>query len=204
MDFNSLTGTKTTAGSIANWINRNDLPTAEILYEAQAWIYQRLRVREMTAQVTGFTIPINTNSQALPADFLDPISFLPFQWGEPLPFSHEERMLIPTDGNGNLFTDTPSHWTIIGSTMIVDVNCAAAFSGFFYYYQLPAFLSSNNVTNFLTTRYPRLVRRTCMAIGYEHAKDQGQMQNYLTLAENDIAEAARTNEMWRRSQYVPA
>ena len=40
-----LTGSKDTEGSIANWVNRSDLPTTNILLEAEAWIYQHLRIR---------------------------------------------------------------------------------------------------------------------------------------------------------------
>jgi len=205
VDYNSLTGTKTTAGSIAQWVNRTDLPTAEILNEAQAWIYQRMRVREMTVLNQSFSWPLNSNSVQCPADFLDGISFQPWGWGDTLPFSHEESMLWPTDPNtGVLQTDTPSHWTIIGLTAYVDVLCSAIFSGYLLYYGLPAALGPQNLTNWLTIRYPRLVRRVCMGIAFEFAKDTERMNEYLQLAENDIAEAARTNDMFRRSQYLPS
>src|SRR3990167_7987443 len=91
MNYTTLTAAKTTSGSLANWVNRGDLATSAILTEAEAWIYQRLRVREMTTD-EAFTFAISTSSTALSSltgTFLDPIQFVPYEWGVPLPFYDE-------------------------------------------------------------------------------------------------------------------
>lgn len=203
MDYNTLVAAKTTSGSLANWVNRGDLPVSDILTEAQAWLYQRMRVREMTVRAP-FTFLINTSSLALPADFLDPIQFLPYEWGFPLPFAHEESMMSPTDDTGALFSDTPSRWSIIGATAYVDVSCSAAFPGILLYYGTPAALSGSNLTNFLTSRYPTLLRYACLGFAYDHMKDTQRKQQYLALAMAEISEAKVTNDMFRRSQYAPS
>lgn len=198
-----LTGAKSTAGSIANWLNRSDLPTENILLEAEALIYERLRVREMMAQST-LTFSSGGSTAALPSDFLDPIQYLPYEYGYPLPFYHEETLRATRDENGNLFSGTPSRWSILGTTAYVDVNCSANFSGQLMYYARPESLSVTNTTNWLTTRYPSLLRYACMLKGYEHMKDDKRAAQYLAVSEKEIADAMRTNEMFRRTQHVPA
>ena len=53
MDYTSLIAPKGTPGSIANWINFSDtlLPLSDVLHEAQALIYDTLRVRYMRSIV---------------------------------------------------------------------------------------------------------------------------------------------------------
>lgn len=74
MTYTSLVATKGTVGSIANWVNyskvETNLPT--ILDEAQALIYQLLRVREMQTTM-HFKMTAGLSRYALPARFLDPI-----------------------------------------------------------------------------------------------------------------------------------
>lgn len=200
--WTTLTAAKTTAGSIANWVNRSDLPTTEILVEAEAFIYERLRVREMTAVAT-FTFSDGASSGALPSDFLDPLEFLPYEWSDPLPFVHEQKLGAVRDADGNLEVGTPSRWTIIGVTAHVDVECDADFSGKLMYYARPAALSADNTTNFITTRYPTLLRMACMHKAFEHMKDWNSAAQYMQLAEAKMAEAAITNDLFRRSQIIP-
>lgn len=203
MDYTTLVGTKATSGSIANWLNRSDLPLAEILTEAEAFIYERLRVREMQAFDT-LTFADESSSQDLPSDFLDPISFLPHGWGQPLLYVHEEALRAYRDEDGNLFeSPTPSRWTTIGTTAHLDVKLDGAFAGQLLYYGRPDALSAQNQENWLTTRYPRLLRTVCMGIGFEHMKDHGQADRYLARAEALVFGAAGTNENYRRAQYVP-
>lgn len=172
--------------------------------EAEAFIYESLRVREMLSQNTTFQFDISTSSEALPSDFLDPIQFHPHTWDHELPYYHEASFLAPRDEDGALYTDEPSAWTIIGTTAYVDVLCEANFAGVLLYYALPTALSSSNETNFLTTRYPSLLRYACMAKAYEHMKDGARAKEYLALAMGAIGSAMATNDMFRRSQHVVA
>ncbi len=203
INYTTLTGTKTTTGSIANWVNRSDLPTADVLAEAQAWIYQRLRVREMMARGT-LSFSTSGNSVALPARFLDPISFTPYTWGEPLDLVDEANLMDFRDEDGNLYESTPSRWAIIGETAYVNTKPTDTFAGILLYYAQPADLAaSTNETNFLTTRYPKLLRHALMGVAYEHMKDTDRSAGYMQLAEADLQEAARTNDLFRRGQQVP-
>lgn len=204
MDYSTLVAGKTTSGSLANWVNRSDLPTVTILAEAQAWVYQRLRVREMQERQVPFTFTTSGNSVALPSRFLDPISFIPYGYSDPLPFVEESQLGDVRDEDGNLYESTPSRWAIIGETAYVDTQPVETFSGVLHYFKQPADLAAtSNETNFITIRYPSLLRFACMAVAYQHMKDSIRTQEYSAYAENAIQEAMRTNEMFRRGQHVP-
>lgn len=202
LTYSTLVAGKTTAGSIANFVNRSDLPVASILNETESWIYQRMRVREMQARGT-LTFTTAAQTASLPSRFLDPISFTPYTWGDPLPLFHENALQDYRDENGNLLSAVPSRWSIIGETAYVDVLPISTFSGVLMYYAQPADLSGSNETNFMTTRYPKLLRHACMAMAYEHMKDTDRSAGYMQLAEADLQEAMRTNDMYRRGQHVP-
>jgi hypothetical protein len=77
MTYTSLVAPKGTTGSIAGWAGYSDakLDLPAILDEAQALIWQSLRVREMRTEFT-FGIPANGSRASLPSRFLDPIGRL--------------------------------------------------------------------------------------------------------------------------------
>lgn len=202
INWTTLTAAKTTAGSIANWANRGDLPTTNILLEAEAAIYERLRVREMMTIAT-LSFSASANSASLPADFLDPIEFRPYGRGSELPYYHEQKIGMYRDDDGNLEEGEPGRWSIIGTTAYLDVAAESTFAGKLMYFARPAALSVSNETNFLTVRYPTLLRLACMTKAFEHMKLWGQAQTYLALTEAEIAKANATNESFRRSQHVP-
>lgn len=173
--------------------------------EAEALIYERLRVREMMGIDDDFTFLINTSDTALPADFLDPLSFRPYTWVDPLPYVHEDSLYAYRDANGELQSGTPCRWTIMGVRAYVDVSCLAAFPGVLSYYARPAALAATtNETNFLTVRYPSLLRYACMVKAYEHMKDSARIKDNMALFLGALGDAGQTNDMFRRAQYVPA
>lgn len=202
MTYTILTGAKTVEGSIKNWVVRTDTPSTAVLTEAEAWIYERLRTREMMARET-FTFAIDTSELALPSGFLDPIGYRPWQWGEDLPYVHENAYLPSTDSAGALTPGSPSHWTIIGTTAYVDVKCSAAFGGDLAFYKQPDPLSGSSETNFLTTRYPSLLRYACLMFAYEHSRQWERRKEALELAEDALMKAQASDEMFRRAQSFP-
>lgn len=203
IDFATLTASKATIGSISNWVNRDDIPVVNILTEAQAAIYLYLRCREMLSIRNSFTFLINTDTLALPDDFLDPIQFLPWQYGWSLPFYQTESFKKIRDNTGVLQSGTPACWTIIGVTAHVDVSCNAAFGGDLYYFALPPYLAAGVQTNFLTTRYPSLLRYACMMKAYEHMKKSDVASAYLQGFQQELQTVAMTNDMWLRSSFAP-
>lgn len=202
INYSTLIASKTTSGSLANFVNRSDLPTAEILHEAQALICENLRVREMQSRAV-LTFAEGVQTASLPTGFLDPLAFQPYAWGGDLPFVHESALNEYRDASGVLESGTPSRWTVIGETAYVDVLPDDDFSGMLHFYKQPDALSAFNETNFLTQRYPSMLRYACMAKAYEHMKQSQEAVGYLSATEAAIAKANASNEMWRRSQYVP-
>lgn len=175
--YTTLVADKSTAGSIANWANRTDLPAAFILEEAQAKIYSRLRAREMIAKA-AISLASGSETTAAPSDF---ISAIQIQWnedGRPIDkmdvSGFEERCY--RDATGSLPEGKPCVFTAIptdagGGTYHFDTKADQAYAGFQWYFKRPALLSSSNETNFLTVRYPTLLRRTCMIFAFEHQMD---------------------------------
>lgn len=155
----------------------------------------------MMTQDADFTFAINTSSTALASDFLDPIQFHPWTWEDELTYVNEGEFKPARDENGALYEGEPCKWTIIGTTAYVDVTCDAAFPGVLLYYGLPTALSASNETNFLTTRYPSLLRYACMAKAYEHLKDSNRAKEYMQLTLAALGSAMATNDLYRRAQW---
>lgn len=204
MDFNTLTADKATLGSLQNYVNRSDIPVTDILTEAQAYIYERLRVREMMT-IVPIVISASSNTAAVPADFLDPIQLVPYgQTGQikELPYVHETAIATSRDASGNLILGTPSRWTVSGTNIVVDVAASAPFGTELSYFARPIALSGSNTTNFLTLRFPSLLRHACMGFAYEQMKDADRATEHLTIAEKLIGDANTTSNQWRRNQRV--
>ena len=200
-DYPTLVGPKSQDGSIKNWVNRPDIPVTTILVEAEALIYETLRVREMRS-MTEFSFAKGDSEKALPAGFLDPIKFTPYGWGDPLEYWHEETYDPCMDETGAMIVGTPSRWTIIGETAYLDVACDEAFAGRLLYYVTPAPLSVSNPTNFLTRRYPTLVRYACMNKAFEHMKDTTRATEYLRYTMAALGGVASSDDLSRRGQNV--
>jgi hypothetical protein len=203
VNWSTLTGSKDTEGSLANWVNRSDLPATNILLEAEAWIYQHLRVREMMTRTT-LTVAEAAQSVALPDDFLDPITWTIHGDSYPLDYMSEDKLQESRDPDGVLVTGAPNQWAIIGSTIYVNCLCSQEQSGIFLYYARPEALSASNETNFLTIKYPTLLRHACMAAAYEHMKDTGRAEQWMQTATLKLAEAKATADLVRRGQNIPA
>lgn len=259
MTYTTLTAGKSTAGSIANWVNYARLDIASILDEAQALIYQLLRVREMEA-VRAFSVAAGQCSVALPSDFLDPNgplrapshmleldsttkSIVESQRmyeeiaggtfaADPFATAVNSRNVTATLLNHNLTggslitianADPVGGLTLNGSFPIISLNSTSAFvfdaqayatatvaaggglapsysaskliEGFpsvwaiyderiqfdvafeetmrfrLPCYVQPPLLSASNATNFLTNRYPNVLRKACMAAAADFNED---------------------------------
>lgn len=70
-----------------------------------------------------------------------------------------------------LIAGSPSAWAIIGSLLIFDGAFDTATQFRLPYYALPRRLSSITPTNFLTNRYPVLMRKACQASAADFMKD---------------------------------
>jgi hypothetical protein len=188
MDYSSLVGTKTTAGSIAQWINVKDtiLDLAGILYDAQCLLYNGglnlggktinpLRVRDMRVTDAAIALPTGEWAADLPSDYLSPIDLC-----DPLltPLAHRD---IPSlKRRRNLSDGVPQQATypfcfaVDGTQFLFDYAPNADITLLLDYYARPAFLSGSNTTNFLTTKFSPLLRAACLVAAADFMNDDGK------------------------------
>ena len=182
MNYTQLVADKSTANSIKSWVNWANVPSTDILEEAEAYIYDKLRVREMTTIAAG-TIALNATSLALPTTYLKALSFR--RIGPTAgrihildPQHQEERNAI--DSSGNWIAGIPNTCQILDDPPVAYFDCKAsqAIPYRLVYLGRKAALGSGNQTNFLTSRYPKLLRTACIMAAYENIKDMPNAQKY--------------------------
>lgn len=131
MDYNTLVAPKTTVGSIANFVNyskvETNLPT--ILAEAQALLYQLLRVREMQTTL-HFKMTVGLSSYALPTRFLDPIGSI-ISRSENLELKHKLESTVKaqrsfSETEGTLGTDPLT--TVVDTSLVTVAKTAHGFT----------------------------------------------------------------------------
>lgn len=172
MDYTTLVAAETTAGSIKNFINYSRVDSEGILEEAQAWIYQRLRVRQMMASA-NVTVSSAASTASFPTGYLDPIHFGIPGYVNSIRLKDAEwfRSHLGWDQDGVLPEGVPSYWCDFDTTIQLDVKADAAYTGKMVFFKKPDLLSGSNLTNWLTDRYPTLVRRACLIFAFESRKE---------------------------------
>lgn len=191
MNFTSLTADKTTSGSIRRWVNHADVDSDAVLEDAQALIFQTLRVREMRSEFTPLTMVAGDSSKALPDGFLDPIAL--YDLTNSIKFSLRTEEWLgdkrPYD-SGTLASGTPRNYAIFSEALQFDLSYDAAATLKLIGFKAPVVLSSGNPTNFLTTRYPHLLRAACLARAYSYRNSDERAASEL---QNLAAFIAKTN-----------
>lgn len=198
--YTILTGLDSAVGSIRYWAQHPSIPAEQILEEAQRWIFSRLRVREMIESET-FSILTDASTLALPDGFQDPIALRLYGDSEDLDFVQENLLSRIYDDDGMLQTSRPSRWAIWDELIQFDVPSDDDIGGILTFYGTPEIVSDSNESNFLCTRYPTVLRRTCLAMAYEHRKRDDFKAEY-ALAEAAIEQANATSDMGRRGQIL--
>ncbi len=186
-----LVGDREQDGSIKNWCNNSSVPSATILIEAQAWIYQKVRCRQMIATATG-TLASGADTITLPTRYRQPI-FLFFSGtasvGKHIP-SHKPLDWVKAkwsyDGAGVRSTGRPQFWATDADNIQFEINADQAYSYDFLHYAALANLDNTTGTNFLTETYPKLLRAACMHFGYEFLKDDENKNYWGNVAMSEI------------------
>lgn len=207
MNYLDLIGPKSKPGSIHNFVNYKRVPVEVVLEEAQALIYARLRVREMRVSGT-LTLAIGASYIALPDRFLEPIALRDREGISLVPSTDcrdsyisdaelTERRCYGSDGN--LTAGIPCAVAIFDERYQFDVKAVSARTYDHVFYQTPAPLSPSNLTNFLTKRYPHILRIGCLAGAASYMKDDAEEQKQLAKltglcdaanAESDLSRAS--------------
>lgn len=188
INFTTLTGSKTTAGSIKHWTKLSRIDAEQILDLAQAMIFRgfvnpltgaptALRHWRMRARAT-LTIAADDESVALPTRFLDPAGPIrdTTNGGNivQVPEDAFEEHCAYTDA-GILEAGTPQFFTLTGGLITFNAKWDAAASLRFPHYAEPARLAAtSNETNWLTEGYGPLLFSACAAQAaefMEHAEE---------------------------------
>lgn len=286
MTYTTLTGAKTSPGSIMNWVSYSKLDTVTILDEAQSLLFQMLRVREMHAEWM-FSIAESGSQVLLPARFLDPDGDLissnlgqrfrhvtENQLGRMRAFENAtgtlgtnaitvtqnsltinvnlpghdltiasdftiagaatfngvdpnltyKVVLLPDADNITLYNPdmplpsatgagggaamtyivnrlvdgSPSAWAVGGQLLMLDCALTDAIQFRLSYFKSPLLLSATNQSNWLTDRYPRLLRTACQASAADFMKDDAEYQKCITALGGLIQSVAAENDLMMR------
>jgi hypothetical protein len=190
MSFATLTADKTAAGSIKRWCNVAELDAETVLEEAQALLFQTLRVREMRGEGT-LSMSVGDSYKALPADFLDPILLKDITNNIDLDLNTEsEIQRLRMFEDGVLVESIPDRYAIFSEAFQFPCKYDEAATLHLLYYKRPALLASGNQTNFLTNRFPHLLRAACMVGVADFMKDA---EEYTKASERMAALIVRTN-----------
>jgi hypothetical protein len=187
--YGTLTGPKSTQGSIRSWVNYELIDVEGALLDAQAYIYGSLRVREMRS-MAPVTIAAGAVSAPLPDGFLEAISFrLPD--GSRLTPRDEADILDRQffDSEGVLEEGEPDCYGIWDEAFQFNLKTPAAIVARLLHNRRLPYLGRTNPTNFLTTRYPNLLRVACLMHAADGIQDDEQYARWKQRTDELIAKA---------------
>lgn len=206
MTYSDLIASKTNTESVAYWVNSTVLPVTTILTDAQAFIYSQLRVREMRASAT-LSIATGDSTAPLPTGFIDPIVMVD-NYGTKVRLFGDEAMLMRArsyDSSGILQSGLIARYAVFDELFQFDCKSSQTTTVTFQslYYKLPTALGAGNQTNFLTTRYPHLLRQTLIAMAYAFLKNDEGEKSAMAKAIGFIQSANEEADLSRRGADYP-
>jgi hypothetical protein len=98
----------------------------------------------------------------------------------------------------NLVAGSARWWAVWDETVKFDVAFDTQAVCKLLYYRQPELLSAANPTNFLTNRYPKLMRVACLAAAAEYMKDDEEMQKALANLSALIQNTAAVDDLMYR------
>ena len=203
MTFTVLTGLKTVTGSIKSWQNYAQVDAAGVLTDAEAWIYQKLRVREMRTS-ENLSVAAAKSYIDLPDGYLDPIKLRDITNDVNLIMVSEDQLEeYRTYTSGVLDSNDPAWWAVFDEAIQFDCKATTALTARMVFYKQLDALSTSNETNFLTQRYPHILRHACLAFAALFSKDSELFATEIRLAESLVMDANAQDELSRRGQENP-
>lgn len=179
MNYTTLVGAKTVAGSIKHLVNYDRIDAAGVLLQAETEIYKLLRVREMRM---ASEIPVSAGavSMPLPERCIAPLQLIDITTPATLtkkPWPTIEKLRTWTAGA--LDTGVPAYYGIYDEACQFDVRTEDELTYRLQFYGRPEPLSEDAPTNFLTTRYPAVLKAFCGAYAADEMHDDANYQRYL-------------------------
>ncbi|MGE3844505.1 MAG: hypothetical protein AB7I50_23315 [Vicinamibacterales bacterium] len=206
MDYTTLVATRDTADSIKNWLNNSSAPATTILSDAQAWIYQKLRIREMLETGTG-TLAANADTIAL-STFTGYVGGKQFMFtGTKRAYPERKRIEVVRDNygydqDGNRTTGQPRLWATNATHILFDVKADQAYTYDFLYYKALTALSGGNLTNAITSSYPFMLRSVCLMFGFQWLRNQAEKNYWRLEAEKQIEEVNKASDLEGEGELI--
>ncbi len=101
-----------------------------------------------------------------------------------------------------LISGSPSSWTIFDEQVKFDCAFDTATQFKQLYFRSPLPLSATNLSNWLTVRYPKLMRVACMASAADFMKDDTEYQKHLTALTGLVGSAnAESDLSYRGAEF---
>lgn len=203
MRYATLIADKTTSGSIRRWVGHTDLDVETILEDAQAHLCRALRVREMREEHTA-TIPQGSAAAPLPPRFLDPISVhlrngtQLHQFAADVDLARMRAFRPIESGNALVSVEFPQFYGLWDQHIIVDGRVKNDTLLYMIYNARPEALSASVDTNWLTDRYPHLMRRAILYYAYDFRHDYEKADRQLAVLTDEIRQTMIENELSRR------
>lgn len=200
MTYSDLIAGKTNSQSIQAWVNNTTIPSTVILEDAEAYIYRSLRAVEMRQPGAVAAIPAYAETFPLPARTIQiepPIFIYGLTTGD---YGMKGRIVqvdpAELQANSHYGTDgaiesgLPNRYALIGTaTAQLNRGWDGTYALRFHYWQRPSALGTDNETNFVTSRFPRMLRSACLAFANEWMKDAGEKDRWLAVCDAEIARA---------------
>ena len=206
MTYSDLIASKANTESVAYWVNSTLLPVTSILTDAQAFIYSQLRIREMRASAT-LSIATGDFTAPLPTGFIDPIVMVDNYGTKVRLFGDEEKLMRARsyDSSGVLQPGLIARYAVFNELFQFDCKSSQTSTVTFQslYYKLPDPLGPSNQTNFLTTRYPHLLRQTLIAMAYAFLKNDEGEKSAMAKVVAFIQSANEESDLSRRGADYP-
>lgn len=213
--YTVLIGTRQTAGSLKNYCNDERFDPATVVTEAQAWIYSRLRVWEMQVDDEGaHPLAAGDISLDLPITlrFKAPYKLMltgtnPAIGGGGREIVHRSHAFVTShwswDNTGARVRGTPQFFSHFGSKFYFDVAALDNYPTRLFYYEAPAVLEAGtNETNFLTEKYPKLLRHACMFNAFEHLRRPDEREYHLKLAMAEVQQANMNSDQASETEEI--
>lgn len=102
----------------------------------------------------------------------------------------------------NLIASSPTRWGVWSERIHLDCSMQNPAAMKLLFYRRPQLLSATNLTNFLTDRYPKLMRTACLAAVAEFMKDDPEYQKQVTALSALIQNTAIENDFIYRGAVL--
>ena len=206
--FTIMTGTKGVEGAIKTDVNHSLVASAIMLTQAQAWIYQRLRVRKMKTVATG-TMTASQGVITLPTRYKQGIDFKITPTGATLAASNLKRKDLEWvedrwtyDGTGVRTNGRPRFWATSETDIVFEQLTDQAYEYRFRHFQsLPA-LSTDTETNFLTEDHPGLLHAANMFRSFAFLRNIPQRDYWHQVALAEINDANVADDLEREGEEM--